>query len=108
MCKLPQVLSKQESFDDLSDILDLEPSSASSSLKSSQSGDARLRQHKPPADGRVTAEELRLHAHKGDAWTAVRGVVYDVTDFISKHPGGQTALIKILGQDGTRFFGESS
>ena len=56
--------------------------------------------------GGVTRSELALHNRKGDAWTAVRGVVYDITDFIGKHPGGQTALIKILGQDGTRFFGE--
>ena len=111
MYKLPQVVSKQESFDDLSNILDGAQDSAGSSQKSLQSADARLHRQtaRPaPADGQVSLEELRLHCHKGDAWTAVRGVVYDVTDFISKHPGGQTALIKILGQDGTRFFGESS
>jgi cytochrome b involved in lipid metabolism len=111
MYKLPQVVSKQESFDDLSNILEGQDS-AGSSLKSlqaqSQSGEARGPRRAPPADGQVSAEELRLHCHKADAWTAVRGVVYDITDFISKHPGGQTALIKILGQDGTRFFGERS
>ena len=109
MYKLPQVVSKQESFDDLSNILEADPDSAGSSLKSMQSAEARLQQRQarpPPIDGQVSAEELRLHCHKGDAWTAVRGVVYDITDFIGKHPGGQTALIKILGQDGTRFFGE--
>ena len=53
----------------------------------------------------ISRTELSMHNRKGDAWTAVRGVVYDVTDFISKHPGGQTALIKILGQDGTSTFG---
>ena len=58
--------------------------------------------------GGISRAELSLHNRKGDAWTAVRGVVYDVTDFISKHPGGQTALIKILGQDGTRTFGSLS
>lgn len=33
--------------------------------------------------------------------------MYDVTDFINKHPGGSGPLLKIMGQDGTKYFGIS-
>ena len=53
----------------------------------------------------ISASELGMHNTRHDAWTAIRGTVYDVTEFISNHPGGPAAILKIMGQDGTRFFG---
>lgn len=37
----------------------------------------------------ITAEELARHGTLHDCWMAYEGVVYDVTDYISSHPGGQ-------------------
>jgi hypothetical protein len=44
----------------------------------------------------ISLAELRRHASPDDAWVAIRGVVYDITDFIASHPGG-TALAPALG-----------
>lgn len=60
---------------------------------------------KPTGNQMIKMEELKKHNTAADAWTAIHGVVYDVTDFIKRHPGGQGAILKILGQDGTRLFG---
>ena len=37
-------------------------------------------------------------------WTAINGKVYDLTSFISQHPGGDKNILKICGKDGTSAF----
>lgn len=65
---------------------------------------------KPPVstlhDNRMIKHgELAKHATVDDAWTVIRGEVFDVTEFVSQHPGGRVAMMKIIGKDGTRLFG---
>ena len=48
----------------------------------------------------IDEAELELHCERNDAWMAVRGLVYDVTDFISIHPGG-SVIMEGLGTDCT-------
>jgi len=50
-----------------------------------------------------TAEEVASHATALDCWTTISGVVYDVTSYISKHPGG-TRIIEGCGKDATDLF----
>ncbi len=49
-------------------------------------------------------EEVAQHREKTDCWTAVDGKVYDLTPFISKHPGGVKNIMKLCGIDGTAIF----
>lgn len=50
-----------------------------------------------------TYGDVRKHAHTTDAWIAIHGKVYDVTKFLSQHPGG--AIINTaFGRDGTILF----
>ncbi|TID14929.1 hypothetical protein CANINC_004600 [Pichia inconspicua] len=49
----------------------------------------------------IPVEEFVKHNHADDCWIAVNGNVYDLTDFISMHPGGTTPLIQNAGHDAT-------
>lgn len=53
----------------------------------------------------LTMEEVAKHAGRESCYTVVRGDVYDLTEWISKHPGGAAAVLKICGKDGTEIFG---
>jgi fatty acid desaturase len=53
-----------------------------------------------------TADEVALHNKLDDCFVVVHGKVYDVTDFLGRHPGGAQALAKEgrAGQDVTSHF----
>ncbi|MEY4989874.1 MAG: hypothetical protein RIS08_100 [Actinomycetota bacterium] len=52
----------------------------------------------------ITLEELAKHNSTSDCWTAVEGKVIDLTNYLSKHPGGSAVLSRICGTDGTNAF----
>lgn len=37
-------------------------------------------------------------------YTVISGSVYDLTGFLSQHPGGEANILKICGKDGTTAF----
>lgn len=39
-----------------------------------------------------------------EAWTVVHGVIYDMENFIHKHPGGIDGVLQYLGQDASKMF----
>jgi len=51
----------------------------------------------------LTKTELTKHATQKDCWLLIEGKVYDVTSYISNHPGGQTILAG-CGKDATDLF----
>lgn len=51
-----------------------------------------------------TLDDVAKHATKDDCWTAIDGVVYDLTKFVSAHPGGDDKIIGLCGKDGTDDF----
>lgn len=52
----------------------------------------------------VSEEELARHAGSHSAWTAIEGIVYDLTPFLYEHPGGMKVLQPWLGKDATAAF----
>ncbi|KAM0748302.1 L-mandelate dehydrogenase, partial [Meredithblackwellia eburnea MCA 4105] len=46
-----------------------------------------------------TAEELRAHNKLKSAWVVIDGNVFDVTNFLEKHPGGIEVIEEHLGKD---------
>ena len=50
-----------------------------------------------------TLEEVRKHNKKDDAWIVLFGNVYDITGWISIHPGGEV-IMKGIGKDATEMF----
>jgi len=52
----------------------------------------------------VTLEEVQKHTVKEDCWTIVHGKVYDITKYISRHPGGVRLIMKNAGGDSSQDF----
>lgn len=48
--------------------------------------------------------EVASHNTPSDCWSVVRGQVYNLTDWIGKHPGGEKAITQLCGIDGTDKF----
>nr|BAE94683.1 cytochrome b5 [Physarum polycephalum] len=51
-----------------------------------------------------TLEQVSKHTKSGDIWLAVRGKVYDVSDFVAEHPGGEEVIRDVAGRDATEDF----
>jgi cytochrome b involved in lipid metabolism len=51
-----------------------------------------------------TMSEVAMHKTASDCWTVISGSVYNLTSFVTKHPGGVEAITKICGIDGTTIF----
>jgi cytochrome b involved in lipid metabolism len=57
-------------------------------------------------ENQFTIEEVSLHNTEDDIWIIIDDNVYDITDFISKHPGGKVILLSFGGQDVSDYFKE--
>lgn len=55
----------------------------------------------------LTMDELANHNSAEDCWLLIDGNVYDVTEFIVSHPGGE-AILKGCGIDATELFSQHS
>lgn len=46
----------------------------------------------------ISVEVLATHNTKDDCWVSYEGSVYDITDWVGKHPGGMEAIISVCGE----------
>ncbi|PHH68544.1 hypothetical protein CDD80_7437 [Ophiocordyceps camponoti-rufipedis] len=53
------------------------------------------------ADVVLKAAEVAKHNTRESCWVVLYGNVYDVTDFLSSHPGGASIILKLAGRDAT-------
>ena len=53
---------------------------------------------------RVSTAELSKHNLEDDVWIAIQGRVYDITHYISYHPGGKYQILRGKGIDATELF----
>ena len=51
-----------------------------------------------------TMTQVAQHNSKESCWTVIRGRVYDLTQWIDKHPGGPDKILALCGKDGTQAF----
>ncbi len=51
-----------------------------------------------------TLAEVAKRNTQAECWVAIDGGVYDLTDWIKKHPGGSGAISALCGTDGTSQF----
>ena len=51
-----------------------------------------------------TMADVAKHNSQTDCWAAIDGDVYDLTQWISRHPGGPDKIIGLCGTDATAAF----
>lgn len=56
-------------------------------------------------DGGVTVEEVQKHTTLEEGvWVVINGKVYDLTEFMARHPGGPKIIMKYAGKDALAIF----
>lgn len=58
------------------------------------------------SQGMFTSEEVAKHSTGKDCWSVVDGVVYDLTSYVTDHPGGSAIIKELCGKDATASFAE--
>jgi cytochrome b involved in lipid metabolism len=58
----------------------------------------------PSTTKAITLADIGQHAAAASCWAAVGGKVYDLTKWISSHPGGPNRIIGMCGKDATATF----
>ncbi len=51
-----------------------------------------------------TLVQVATHNSPADCYSAINGIVYNLTLWISRHPGGERAILSICGKDGSAAF----
>ncbi|CAO3587108.1 unnamed protein product [Absidia cylindrospora] len=52
----------------------------------------------------ISPQEVAKHNTKDDLWIILHGKIYDLTQFLPDHPGGQKIILKYAGTDATSAF----
>jgi len=53
---------------------------------------------------RYTLEDVGKHNEKGSPWVIIHDNVYDMTNFLDEHPGGEEVLLDVAGTVATEQF----
>ena len=57
-----------------------------------------------PSMGALTVAAVADNNSEESCWSIIDGSVYDLTDWISQHPGGSSRILGLCGGDGTSQF----
>lgn len=52
----------------------------------------------------IPMSEVKKHNSKESCWVVLHGKVYDLTEFMADHPGGEDVVLKWSGKDATKFW----
>jgi cytochrome b involved in lipid metabolism len=69
-----------------------------------QRTDTSIPEPKGASAGAFAMAEVAKHSDARSCWSAIDGQVYDLTDWIGKHPGGAAVIKAICGRDGSSAF----
>lgn len=47
---------------------------------------------------KIAMSQVALHKTRTDLWVVIHGMVYNVSDFVSEHPGGEEILLEHAGK----------
>ena len=65
--------------------------------------------HKAPAaaiSSGIPLSEVNRHCIPEDCWVSLNGKVYDLSEFMDRHPGGPTTILAWAGKDASKFFND--
>ncbi|ODV96007.1 hypothetical protein PACTADRAFT_49429 [Pachysolen tannophilus NRRL Y-2460] len=51
-----------------------------------------------------TFDEIEQHNTRDDLWLVIEGKVYDCSNYIDEHPGGEEVIVDCAGTDATEAF----
>ena len=51
-----------------------------------------------------TMAQVKQHKTAGDCWTVINRNVYNLTNWVSYHPGGSAVITALCGKNGTAMF----
>ena len=57
-----------------------------------------------PKVNAYTLAEIATHNNEKSCYSAINGNVYDLTTWVSQHPGGRLKILMICGKDGSTLF----
>ncbi len=57
-------------------------------------------------NGKMTMSDVSSHNKRNDCYLVIKNNVYDVSSYISNHPGGQGKIISNCGQEVTGIFAD--
>ncbi|CAH2104332.1 unnamed protein product [Euphydryas editha] len=78
------------------------------SVDTSNKWSQRIEPGTPEAKDRViTLSEVSLHDTPKDCWVVIYDRVYDITDFLYEHPGGDEIMLEYAGRDASTAFRSS-
>merc|ERR1719198_2544529 len=58
----------------------------------------------PTSGTGIPMSEIKKHTTRDSAWVVLFDKVYDLTEFIDDHPGGEDVILKWAGRDATKFW----
>lgn len=56
-----------------------------------------------PTEQTFSSSQVAEHSTESDCWTVIDRKVYNLTSYISQHPGG-SEILRACGRDGTKLF----
>merc|ERR1739848_649719 len=52
----------------------------------------------------ILPSEVATHNRKSSCWVIIHNKVYDITEFLVQHPGGEEVLLDVGGQEASEAF----
>lgn len=52
----------------------------------------------------IRNEDFVTCKERGNLWIAINNSVYNIGDFLNRHPGGEEVLLEVVGKDATEAF----
>lgn len=59
-----------------------------------------------PTVSGFTMAQVAAHNNSTSCWSAINGNVYNLTDWIGQHPGGEGTILMVCGRDGSALFND--